>query len=604
MKYGLAIVLLFGAILGYSGLVLFLENRTERCAYVPLLGHDRLGSIDYDQAQPSGPTGVLLPPGWSAAAKGVQIGDFAIEPGAHSLQLIGIANYVQTPGVTVQPGAAYCFVGQAIADSASATRLQVVFRWLGRAGQLLAEDSSGWQPIAPWRQGAPDNHWSRVGASFLAPDGAQSLAVRLQPASDDRIYLDDMHIRAGGGATARPPDEAPNALVTIAPWPNGYRAALSFSFDWETAMGGLIHSRSDDPNGDNPLVRAGRMREGITTTLDLFRPYGIRATYYTNGYNFLLGNTEKRQFMGNPTYSWATQENGWTESWASTPWFSRDPYATAQSQPGWYFGDLVPLLQRERQDIQSHTFSHFDAGRVGPDDWRADLETWRAVAAERGVPMARSVAFPWSSSAGMSDASWQALEQAGITSVTRTNWRQRQYMIVSADDPHCRPIPGHERIVACPDFYLTTQSAAQALKLIDHTLAVSGTLDLWAHTEEVTSPDQIAAWGQVVAYAAQQRDAGTLWIAPLAEIADWQQAIAQVRTKSQEPRTTQGAALNFAVINGSQRNLNGLTLALPFKTKRVTVNGSDSGSRFSVLGSALMLNINAGETVEVQAWPA
>src|SRR5262245_17028433 len=132
MKYGLAIVLLFGAILGYSGLVMFLENRTERCAYVPLLGGDRLGPIEYGQARPSGADGVLLPPGWSAAAKGVQIGDFAIEPGTHSLQLIGIANYVETPTVSVQPGAAYCFVGQAIADGASATRLQVAFRWLSR----------------------------------------------------------------------------------------------------------------------------------------------------------------------------------------------------------------------------------------------------------------------------------------------------------------------------------------------------------------------------------------------------------------------------------------------------------------------------------------
>ena len=89
------------------------------------------------------------------------------------------------------------------------------------------------------------------------------------------------------------------------------------------------------------------------------------------------------------------------------------------------------------------------------------------------------------------------------------------------------------RILACPDFYLHSQeTAAQAIKLIDHTLAVSGTIDLWAHTEEVTSPDQIAAWSQVVSYAAQKRDAGALWIAPLAEIADWQAAVSEVSVRS------------------------------------------------------------------------
>ena len=116
--------------------------------------------------------------------------------------------------------------------------------------------------------------------------------------------------------------------------------------------------------------------------------------------------------------------------------------------------------------------------------------------------------------------------------------KQPQYALASPADPHCRPIPGHERILACPDFYLHSQeTAAQAIKLIDHTIAVSGTIDLWAHTEEVTSPEQIAAWGQVVSYAAQQRDAGALWIAPLAEIADWQAAVAECKIENLELKT-------------------------------------------------------------------
>ncbi len=104
--------------------------------------------------------------------------------------------------------------------------------------------------------------------------------------------------------------------------------------------------------------------------------------------------------MGNPTFAWATQQNHWlNDTWATTPWFANDPPGTVQSDPDWYFGDLVPLLQRERQDIQSHTFSHMDGGLADPATWRADLAAWQEVAAERGVAEARSLAFPWSSSA-------------------------------------------------------------------------------------------------------------------------------------------------------------------------------------------------------------
>jgi hypothetical protein len=581
---------------------------------VPVLSGDLLPPVDFGQREPSGPSGVLLPVGWRAGARGVQVGDFAIRPGTHSFQLIGIANYLQAPPVTVQPGLPYCFGGQAIVDTASSTRLRVIFRWLDQQGQLLAEDVSGWQPVDLWRQDGPGNHWSPIAASFRAPDRAGSLVVRVQPASDDRVYLDDLHLRQAGDAPARGSD--PGATLplpyapTIAPWPNGYSAALSFSFDWETAMGGLIHSRSvDDPHADqDPVARGLRMREGVTQTLQLFRPYSIRATYYANGYNFLLGNRERRQFMGNPTFTWADSQDPHTwlsDTWRTTPWFAKDPYGTAQSDPAWYFGDMIPLLLRERQDIQTHTFSHLYGGFASPAEWRADLQAWRTVAAERGVPMARSLAFPWSGSGGMSYANWDELEAAGITSVTRTKPNQPQYQLASADDPHCRPIPGHERILACPDFYLTAQRAAQATRLIDHTIAVSGTIDLWAHTEEVTSPAQVAAWGEVVSYAARLRDEGKLWIAPLAEIADWQAARAELRIENVELRNQPDASmLFFKLTNSSSRDLNGVTMMLPFTPKRITVDGTILNSQ-SLRGHPILnLDLRAGQTVEVAAWPA
>lgn len=605
LRRGLLILLLAGAgLLGIGGAALLARGRMARCAALPLLAEDRLPPIDFGRLEPAGPAGVALPAGWSASALGVQVGNFTVSGAGHSFQLIGIANALQTPPVAVRAGSDYCVAAQAIVDSTvSSARIRAAFQWLDARGRPIALDWTGWQPVRRWEGSADHGGWSIVGGAFRAPDGADRLAVSFHPSSDDRIYLDDLHVRPGlAGPRPLPQAAAP---ATLAPWPDGRAAALSFSFDWETAMGGLIHSRSvDDPNSDqDPLVRAMRMRQGVTTTLELFRPYGIRATYYANGYNFLLGNAARRTFMNNPTFAWADSQkpHSWpTDHWKTAPWFSPDPYGTVASDPQWYFGDLVPMLQNARQDIQSHTFSHFYGGFATPAEWQADLAAWPPVAAERGVAPARSLAFPWSGSGGMTDESWDALAAAGITSVTRTS-KQAQYEIASERDPHCRPIPGHERILACPDFYLhSAESAAQALKLIDRTIAVSGTLDLWAHTEEVVAPDQIAAWGQVVGYAAQQRDAGRLWIAPLAEIADWQQALAQVTvTADGEQPALDGGALTFRVTNASARTLNGLTLNLPFAPARAAADGQ--GVRID--GARVILDAPPGQSLEVAVWP-
>lgn len=316
--------------------------------------------------------------------------------------------------------------------------------------------------------------------------------------------------------------------------------------------------------------------------------------------------------MGDPTFTWANRTNRWqTDAWQQQPWFSPDPYGTTETDPAWYFGDLVPLLQREGHDIQSHTFSHLYGGLAGVEEWRSDLAEWRTVAAERGVSPARSLAFPWSSSAGMSHANWQALAEAGITSVTRTNWnpRQPQYHLVSREDPHCRPVPGHETILACPDFYLTERSAAQAQDVIERAIAAGGMIDLWAHTEEVVSPAQIAAWSEVVRYAAARRDAGDLWIAPLAEIADRQQAVAQVHVEEHKSEPVnadsfQAAPLRLVVTNRSARNLAGLTLRLPFDARRATVQHANGAVNPLIRGATLVFDLAAGETVEVTVWPA
>ncbi|NJN67149.1 MAG: polysaccharide deacetylase family protein [Chloroflexaceae bacterium] len=351
------------------------------------------------------------------------------------------------------------------------------------------------------------------------------------------------------------------------------------------------------------------MREGITTTLSFFRPYGIRATYYAAGYTLLLSNTTRTRWMGDPTYAWATTRNRWTSNhWQTTPWFAPDPYGTAQSHPAWYAGDLVPLILREGHDIQSHTFSHFYGGFVRAQDWHDDLATWDQVAAARGVPPPRSLAFPWSSSGGMSDASWDALEAAGIRSVTRLS-DQSQYNLFPINErgvvaaPRCQPLPGHERILACPDVYLTPASVDQVLATIDHTREVGGAMDVWSHTEEVTTEEQQAAWERVVRYAATQAD---IWIAPLREIADWQQALEEVHIRTDinphpSPDSEEDAfTVTVTVTNHSDHDLEGLTLRSNVPVGPCMRETPDGLPLKMSTPHELLITVRAGQTREVQ----
>ncbi len=607
------VITLIGLLAAAAGLAWLAQRRQVACLPAPLLAPELLpnAALAPDPASPSQAAG------WAyRTSSGVELQHpsqgkgFDLDGDDRALQLIGIANYAETPPIAVRAGQGYCFAARALTDQAEKgdTRAQLVFRWLDAAGAEVATSAGEWQPVALWRPGAAG--WSVLRAAFRAPDGATQLRVRVRPAADNRLYLDAMHTRVDGAAPTAPAAAAP-APLSVQPWPDGYAAALSFSFDWETTMGGLVHSRSlaaDDPhNADDPRVRGMRMRQGITNTLELFHTYTIRATYYATGYNFLNGNAERQAFMGDPTFGWASVANGWKSDWSRRPWFSSDPYGSIASDPDYYFGDLIAPLLAAKQDIQTHTFSHLYGGYASPEQWRADFAAWKAAAGQRGVAAARSLAFPWSGSGGMSDASWRALEEAGITSVTRTNRSQSQYQITAPESPHCAPVPGHERILACPDFYLTTKSADQALALIDRTIAAGGTIDLWAHTEEVTSADQIAAWTRVVRTAAAQRDAGKLWIAPLDEIAGWQQALAQLTIENQQPAAeSQGAGppLHVIISNHAQQPLAGLVLRLPFAPAKTLANGEAAGSWFAVRGDTMTLTLRAGQAVEVQAWPA
>ncbi len=396
-----------------------------------------------------------------------------------------------------------------------------------------------------------------VQATFAAPPGAAGLRLRLET--------------LGGAATAREPQLTLAAGVRVEPFPDGRRAALAFSFDWESAMGGLIHTRSDNmgeaggvglgadggPSVSDAVDKGQRMRDGARFLADLFARYGIKATFYATGYDLLDGNPACQKFNGDPIYRNANTANGWGSDWWRThPWYENDPCTTEAQSPAWYFASETRALAAEGHEIASHTFGHLYVRGVTPDQLAADLALWQRAATALGLPAARSFAFPWTSSNSLDAPFWAVFERVGMTILTR--------LYQTNEQPLRHPyeldrIAGDPNLLAFPDFYLASNATAEneALARIDVTVAVRGYHSLWDHPNESLEQSGREVWTRVVGYAAARRDQG-LWIAPVTEIA----------TYSTATRTVDLVALPLAggtrlsVTNGTGRALDGLTIGL------------------------------------------
>lgn len=461
--------------------------------------------------------------------------------------------------------------GQAMPDTllldANATAVSPwVDVWPGSAYELRLRSDRPMQAIFGWEtvereplvaQSALIGANDGTAVRFAAPPGAAGLRLHLV-ASAGSGTITGLELRLVAG-------------VRVEPFPDGHRAALAFSFDWESAMGGLIHSRStgegegatvglrDDGGPSVGLAeeKGERMRDGAQFLAALFARYDIKATFYSTGYNLIDGNSTCQKFLGDPVYRNANMANGWGSDWWRThPWYGNDPCSTEAQAPAWYFASETRELAAAGHEIASHSFGHLYVRGVTPEQLAADLELWNESAVALGLPPAKSFAFPWTSSNSLDDRFWEVFERVGMTVLTRL------YQTPAQPLPHpyeLARIKGQPNLIVYPDYYLASHAEAQdeALARIDVTLALRGYHSLWDHPNEALEQDGQVIWSRIVDYAAAQRDQG-LWIAPVTEIATYGVASRQVNLTT----LPVAGGTRLIVANGSVRALDGLTLRL------------------------------------------
>ena len=490
-----------------------------------------------------------------------------IAPDGTTLTAINEAGSATSPRVPVQAGDGYRLSAHIVLAPGSASAIAARLLWTDAMFRPLAAS-----PIT-LAIGVPS-------ATSAAPAGAAyaSVALALPPGA----LVDTIHLQPLDGGRL-------DAL------PNYAKAALAFSFDFETAMGGLIHTRGGLTDHDvaDAEARAMNMRTGANFLRQLFAAYDTRATFYVNGYNFLTGNTQRRQFVGNPTYTRYTAATAGFASdyWVTHPWYGDDPYGTEQTNPAWYFGSITKQLAEDGHDIEAHTFGHiFLHAGITAQQLDDDLTAWDAVAKENGFAPAHSFAFPWGSSNSLTAEYYTVLAKHGITNVTR-------YYDQKPGTYDLQSVPVYPQILVMPNQELIDRAGdeASAQRGIEMTLATGGVFSLWTHPMDIASPAAQAIWGRVVAYAADRRSLG-LWVAPVTTITNFVDARATLRVSSMHV----GATTVLTVRDDGQAGVNDATLTLPGVPKQVAWTGG-SGAR-DINGARIRVgNILPGETITIEA---
>jgi hypothetical protein len=159
--------------------------------------------------------------------------------------------------------------------------------------------------------------------------------------------------------------------------------ALVVSLDFELHWGVRDKCAPNGPYRENLLGA----RKAIVPILDLFEEFGVAATWATVGFLFAASRREREDFSPavRPRYIDARLDA-----------YSEPTGESEEDDPLHYAPSLIEqIAKRSRQEIATHTFSHYYCQEPGEtrEAFAADLSSAVAIAQRRGFNV-RSIVFP------------------------------------------------------------------------------------------------------------------------------------------------------------------------------------------------------------------
>jgi hypothetical protein len=227
--------------------------------------------------------------------------------------------------------------------------------------------------------------------------------------------------------------------------------ALVISLDFELHWGVRDKCTPDGPYRQNLLGA----RKAIPQILDLFAEFEVAATWATVGFLFAESRREREEFSPSLRPKYVDERlNAYAE-----------PIGESEGQDPLHFASklIEQIAQRPRQEIATHTFSHYYCQETGEtrEAFAADLSSAVAIARCHGFDV-RSIVFPRNQ---FRPGYEEVLKQAGIVSYR-------------GNEPHWmyRPRPRNQETLA-----------VRAPRLLDGYVSLSG--PKFVRWDEVLQPN-------------------------------------------------------------------------------------------------------------------
>lgn len=370
--------------------------------------------------------------------------------------------------------------------------------------------------------------------------------------------------------------------IEIAPFWNACGAAVSISADFELnwAFRSLPAEQRD---------RLGiAERDNVPYILDLLNEYGIPVTWATVGHLF-LSSCSREGKHAHPEMPRPPANPLWQGDW-----YKHDPCSSLDRDPLWYAPDLVEqvLQAKVRHEIGSHSFSHIDFSAQTSD--RELVEKEMQQCADLMTPLGlklRSLVYPFNH---MGHHYHDLLHRLGIIAVRHRDDKIRlSYPVRSAAGVY----QIYESMnLRSPNLY---DYRNKAELFIDHAIQHGLSYHLWFHPSDPRPVFQ-KEFQQILRLIQQEREAGNVWTATMADLA----AYCEARECTSIRSATEGDKRTIQIqtsLDTGKYGLPEITLivpgtAMPKRIQREVVGKTEERNReavCSIKNGSLLLNVPA-----------
>ena len=293
--------------------------------------------------------------------------------------------------------------------------------------------------------------------------------------------------------------------VEVAPFPEGRRAGLIFSADFEMAWAWRYAKSSPL----TPEEMGLRERRNVPLILDIFNRYKIPVTWATVGH-LALENCQRDNGVAHADLERIPHFQNHVWRFKSGDWYEHDPCSSVGKSPAWYAPDLIDaiLSSSNQHAIGCHTFSHIDFSdsRCPAAVAASEIVAWKTAFSRFGVTP-RAMVFP-----GGTWGHYSLLVKEGFSCIRKRVQEDIDLFYPARSPQGLWLFPSSSPIDQQGLGWSSEYILRRLRKHIDRCIENGLVCGLWFHPGSLDQQILAEVLPDLLAYVNQLREQGVLWI--------------------------------------------------------------------------------------------